>query len=263
MFNKLPDPDLATLARPPAQLVVFGLSWEEERPLRPSDGISWQRLLAASGFEGAPLQKVQQQTVNISGIQGRAFSMSPSEIREGWQVARSDQSGHAALYADSCTLERITYPGFDAFADEIRAVAGAAQELLNPSIRTRISLRYANALSTPEATSPSYWREKVSPSFLSLGSDDRLVDDFSRLLSIADFKEGDTGVQVRFAFQPDAVFPNAVVYIFDIEATNGALTSFTIESCVEAARALNKLARKLFNAILTPTYIETLKTPNA
>ncbi|MGH7757425.1 MAG: hypothetical protein ACREM8_14230, partial [Vulcanimicrobiaceae bacterium] len=61
MLDALPDADPAVLARPPAQVVTFSLTVESERPLKPADGVGWQRALDERGYMPSVLRKAVQQ----------------------------------------------------------------------------------------------------------------------------------------------------------------------------------------------------------
>lgn len=257
MFTALPEPDPAVLARPPANLVVFNLAIEAERDLRPSDGVAWQKLLEENGVEAPLLQKVQQQTIAIGGPFRSAAST--VETRDGWKAVRKDQLSQATVFSNGCTIERLNYPGFELFSAEMRAVTSALASLFSPSLRTRVGLRYANALSSTEATQASYWMGKVEPSFLGVGADKRFQDDFERTLAIVDFKDGDVAVQVRSGLQPDVVNSGCLAFAFDVEIFDGALTSFSVDSTMERIREMNRVARQVFQAILTPAFFDSLK----
>jgi uncharacterized protein (TIGR04255 family) len=260
MFKALPEPDPAVLARPPANLVVFNLAIEAERDLKPSDGVAWQKLLEENGLEAPLLQKVQQQTLTFAAGPGsRVAPPTAVDVRDGWKAVRRDQLSQAAVFANGCTVERLSYPGFDAFYTEMRAATVSLGALFTPSLRTRIGLRYSNALSSQEAKQASYWVGKVESSFLGVGADARLQDEVERTLAIADFREGDSAVQVRSGLQPDVVNTGCIAFAFDVEIFDGALTSFDVDACMERARDLNRIARQVFQAILTETYFRSLK----
>lgn len=259
MFSALPEPDSAVLTRAPASAVVFTAAIEEERAIRPSDGILWQKLLGQHGFAGRTLQKVKQQTLSVAGRLGQPLLATGGESHDGWQILRDDNVAQAAVYAQSCTLERLAYPGFEAFATEIESVCRAFADLLTPSVRTRVSLRYSNALSTPEATSAEYWEGKVEPAFLFAAGDARLRADVQRTFAMSDFRDDPWGLQIRGAVQPDAVHEGAVAFVFDIECWNGSLAPFSVDSCLEDVGQLNRYARQAFQAVLTRSYYESLK----
>ena len=264
MFKALPEPDPAVLARPPANLVVFNLAIEAERDLRPSDGVAWQKLLEENGLKAPLLQKVQQQTLTFTGIPAlRVASTQTVETRDGWKAVRKDQESQATVFANGCTVERLNYPGFNAFSTEMRAACAAIAALFSPSLRTRVGLRYANALSMPEAKKPSFWQGKVEPSFLGVGADKRLQGDIERSLAIVDFRDGDVVAQVRSGLQPDVVHTGCYAFAFDIEIFDAALTQFSVESCLERAKDLNRIARQLFQAILTESFFKSLKKAKA
>lgn len=260
MFKALPDPDPAVLARPPANLVVFNLAIEAERDLRPSDGVAWQKLLEENGFKAPLLQKVQQQTLTVTGIPAmRVAATQTVETRDGWKAVRKDQESQATIFANGCTVERLSYPGFEAFSAEMQAAATALGALFSPSLRTRVALRYANALSSPEAKELSFWQGKVEASFLGVGADKRLDDDIERTFTIADFRDGDVVAQVRSGLQPDVVHSGCYAFAFDIEVSDAALTQFSVELCLERSKDLNRIARQLFQAVLTEDFFKSLK----
>lgn len=265
MLESLPAPDDAILAVPSAQVVTFAISVEEERSLRPADGIAWQRALTEHGFETSVLQKVVQRNISVNAlVAGAGAQVAPSiEARDGWLAIHRNFPSKASLFREGLSLERQSYPGFSEFRKEIEAVCRAIADVLHPSLRTRLNLRYSNALSTEKAVSAAYWRGKVSPAFLGIGADERLGTAFQRTFSVIDFVQDDITLQVRSGLQPDAVYPNAVAFVFDVDVSNAALVEFNVESCLAQTDDLNRYARQMFQAILTKEQFKKMKAKNA
>jgi uncharacterized protein (TIGR04255 family) len=260
MFKELPAPDDAVLANAPANVVVFAIAFEAERDLRPADGINWQRTLDKHGYSSATLQKVVQRNINVQATIGPGVAAVPSiDSREGWLTVSRTAQSQASIYKNGIMLERIAYSGFTDFCKEIEAACLALNEVLTPSLRSRLSLRYSNALSEADASTASYWSGKIAAPFLSIASDERLSADFQRTLSVLDFADGEQTLQVRSGLQPDAVHEGAIAFVFDIEVANVGLKPFSVDSCLADVRTLNYSARQMFQAIVTPTFFVTLK----
>jgi uncharacterized protein (TIGR04255 family) len=260
MLEALPPPDDSILRKPPANVVTFAIGIEEERTLKPADGIAWQRALTDLDYPTSSLQKVFQRsfTVDTSVVQGTNVAPNVTS-RDGWQASYRGKRSQTALYSDGVTLERQEYPGFTDFQGEIRSVCGALNNVLSPSIRTRLSLRYSNALSSEQATDSSYWLNRVEAPFLSVAADERLSSSITRFFTVIDFNNDDITMQVRCGIQPDVVLTGNKAFVFDIDLTHVRLCPFNIESSLEDARLLNRLARKMFQAILTNDYYNELK----
>jgi len=260
MFKELPAPDDAVLPNAPATVVVFAIAIEAERDLRPADGISWQRALEKHGYKSAALQKVVQRNINVQATIGLNVGVVPSiEAREGWLVVSRTGQSQAAIYKSGIMLERTAYAGFSDFSKEIESVCLSLTEVLEPSLRTRLTLRYSNALSDPRASTASFWYGKITTPFLSIASDERLSADFQRTLSVLDFADDEQTLQVRSGLQPDVVHEGAVAFVFDIEVANVGLTAFLVETCLADVKNLNYCARQMFQAIITPDFFASLK----
>jgi uncharacterized protein (TIGR04255 family) len=257
MLSAFPDPDPALLSKPPAQLVTFSLTVEAERPLKPADGAAWLRALHERGFSPSILRKVIQQTVTVQAG-GPLAVTSAGEKSDAWQVMQRDHEKNATLSATGFTLERSRYPGFDVFAEEVRGACDVFREMFEPSLRTRIALRYSNALSQPEAKSHRFWKNKVANIFLSLAADDRF-EELTRTFSIVELQDNSLGVQIRSGLQPDVVYSGAIAFVFDIEASDNELTTFSVDDTLDALSTLNRMARQIFQTVLTPKYFATLK----
>jgi uncharacterized protein (TIGR04255 family) len=261
MLEALPPPDDAVLARPSATVVVFSLGIEEERDLKPADGIGWQKALALHGYATGTLQKVFQRNINVQTLLLQGVAAAPPAIssRDGWQAGYRGKPSQAALYRDGVTLERLEYPGFTEFKKEIRSVCTALRDVLHPSLRTRLSLRYSNALSSEQATTAEFWSDKVERSFLSVAADARLRPSMARSFSVTDFNDDEVTLQVRSGVQPDAAIPGNVAFVFDIDLSHLGLTPFDIDSSMDDVALLNRYARQMFQAIITPDYYAEMK----
>lgn len=257
MFDTLAAPDGTPLpGRAPVEIVTFQLDFEEERPLRPKDGLAWQRLLTGRGLKLPRLSQVRQQVMSLDVTTSQA---SLGTQRVGWQAFFDDDSSNTCLFSSAVNLERQGYPGFDRFRDECMHVFDAAEELVGPKVQTRLTLRYANALSDPDATSFGFWRGKVRDHFLGPIIDDHLLPNYERAVAVFHFVSGSHSADLRIGTQPDRVYQGSQAIVFVTEVYEQGVKEIHRNELVETLESLHTTALKLFYSLLTDDYAKKLR----
>lgn len=251
MFNRLPDPDRTLLRAAPVNLVVFTLNYDAALPWVPQAGIRWRDALSAQGITGKLLGANQHQMNVTPGMP------TESRTRRGFQVSQ-DNGVTATLYEDSVVLEARQYAGWPLHRDLIQKLLTTANEQRQIVVESSLALRYVNALSDEEARTAAFWHDKVNAAFLGPASDSDLLDDFKRGLYLLTFNDGALNAEVRVGVQPDAVFPNCVAFVFDLEFTDAEQREFRVDEALARADELNTAALKGFQRILAPQYLREL-----
>lgn len=257
MFKTLAEPDGSPLPGPaPVEIVMLQLDFEEERPLRPRDGIAWQRLLTNRDLNLPRLNPVRQAALNMDVVSHQATVASQ---RNGWQTFFDDGLSNACLFSSGFNIERYHYPGFDRFLDECSHLYEATEELLAPKVQTRISLRYSNALSDERATDAGFWNDKVRAHYLGPLRDACLAADYERGVSLFHFSSGTQQADLRIGTQPDRVHEGSQAVVFVTEAFEQSIKEMHRNEFLDAMKSLHSIALKLFYSVLTPEYAEELR----
>lgn len=258
MFDQLPAPDERPLAHAPVQIATFQLDFEEERALKPRDGIAWQQEFKKRGHKIPRLTSVKQQAINVSIGAGRAERTVSSE-RAGWQVFFEDGVSNAALFSTGVNLEHFNYEGYGNLRRAALDAFDAAAELLAPQVQQRITLSYSNALSEEDAKSVDYWRGKIRREFLGPAYEPALSENLTRSFTVLSWSEADYSVDMQLAIQPDQVFSGSKAFVFQTEAVRKGIAPLARTEVENTVDALHTIALKLFTAVLEPAYLETLR----
>lgn len=257
MFQSIADPDDRPLpGAPPVGIVTFQLDFEEERKLAPKDGVAWQRLLNDRGLHLPRLSQVKQQNFAVDVLGQRQLITGE---RSGWQVFLDDKVSNLCLYSTAVSLERYGYTGFESFRKECMMAFDALAELLAPTVQTKLSLRYANALSDPKAEKLSFWRGKVRPHFLGPPADEHLVLDYDQGLSMFRFVNGALKADIRVGTQPDQVHRGCQAVVWQTEVYEELVKELSRENFEQTLDELHNMALKLFYEVLTPEYAKELR----
>ncbi len=254
MFNRLPEPDTTPLGNSPLGLVLCTLAIDEERPLKSRDATQWQRRLAEA-YSAGSLNRVIQQTVNLRMGPLGAQATGQPEMQEGWRLVRRDGAGYAEMFAGSCTVAATRFPGFVVFREQLRAVWAVYADILDPQVRSRLSIQYFNALSEEGATSATYWETRVHERFLGLAADERFADMLTNEMGIVDFQGERFSCRLRHAIQADAAIAGNIAYVFDIEVKDEAPVDLDMAASLEEVEQMNRGALQMFQAVLTENYL--------
>jgi uncharacterized protein (TIGR04255 family) len=261
MTTMMGEPYRHPLPHPPLALVAAQIDFAKSERNLPNKEIFRFRDAVNRSADGAYGELTQirknQVTVQIGAFGPSATSEPESTL--GWRLAFRDQSLSLAVFADSITLESRTYGGWaEAFRPRLQDAIIAAFEVFAPDVETRLGLRYVNALSRHDATTPAYWRGKIQPAFLGPLGDDRLATGLQSSASRASLLFDDVGANIGMAYQPDAALPGRTAAIFDIDVFRQGAREFTIEAALSGADLLNTTALQIFQSILTTNFFEEL-----
>ena len=256
----LAEPRRAPLRYPPLGLVAFQVSFPEaDRKFSSGKEIFAFRDALHRGSERyGELTQVRRNQVTIQiGSLGPTTTEPTGAL--GWRLAVRDQSWSISLFPDSVVLESRSYGGWtESFRPHLLDAIVSTAEALKPDVETRLGLRYVNAFSSEEATSPLFWRNKLQPAFLGPIGDERLSGAFTTSGGRISFKFDDVEAVVAMAFQPDAVLAGRTAAVFDIDVFRQGAREFSPTSAMDGADLLNTRALQIFQSIVTPSYLQEL-----
>ncbi len=261
MSVELEEPDRAPLRKAPLGLVACQVNFSEIDRRLASKGVFRYRDVLNQGAGGyGELTQIRKNQVTLQLGAFGATSTSDSSSSLGWRLATRDQAWSVALFADSVTLESRAYDNWaDTFRPRLRDALTGAIEAFGPEVETRLGLRYVNALSHDGATTPGYWCDKIKSSFLGPLGDDRLGSFFTGSTTRSTFAFDDVHAVVSLAFQPDAVRPNRVATVFDVDVFREGAREFVFDNLIQAADLLNTRALQVFQSIVSPSYLDELR----
>jgi uncharacterized protein (TIGR04255 family) len=261
MTSLIAEPDRRPLPDPPLALVAAQIDFAQSERSLPNKEIFRFRDAVNRNSGGAygELTQIRKNQISVQiGALGPSTTSEPTSSL-GWRLAVRDQSLSLSVFADSITLESRTYGGWAAaFRPRLQDAIIAAFEVFAPDVETRLGLRYVNALSHNDATSPTYWRDKIQPAFLGPLGDDQLAAAFQASAGRASLAFDGVSANVGIAFQPDAALPGRTAAIFDIDVFRQGAREFTIDSALSGADLLNTTALQIFQSILARSFFEGL-----
>jgi uncharacterized protein (TIGR04255 family) len=259
MAVQLGEPERAPLRYPPLGLVAFQVNFPEaERKLSSKEIFAFRDALHRGPERYGELTQIRRNQVTIQIGSLGPTTTEPSGAL-GWRLAVRDQSWSLSLFPDSVVLECRTYRGWsEDFRPRLLDAMTSTAAALKPEVETRLGLRYVNAFSSDDATSPAFWRDKIQPAFLGPIGDERLSPAFSSSGGRITFAFDDVEAVVATAFQPDAVLSGRTAAVFDIDVFRQGAREFSIASALEGADLLNTRALQIFQSIVAPSYLQEL-----
>jgi uncharacterized protein (TIGR04255 family) len=261
MSVELREPAREPLRNAPLGVVICQVNFSEvDRKLASKGVFKYRDFLNRDTGGYGELTQVRRNQVTIQvGALGNT-STSDSATSLGWRLATRDQSWAVTIFADSVILESRAYDSWAAaFRPRLeRALAGAV-EAFGPDLQTRIGLRYINALSHIDASTPMYWLDKIQPAFLGGLGDRSLGTYFMASASRNTFNFDEIQATVSLAFQADVAIVGRTAVVFDIDVFRQVAREFTLDDLICAADLLNTRALQIFQSIVTDSYLESLK----
>lgn len=259
MVAKLAEPQRTPLRYPALGLVAFQINFPEaERKLSSKEIFAFRDALHKGPERYGELTQIRRNQVSIQiGSLGPTATEPSSAL--GWRLAVRDQSWAISLFPDSVAVECRAYEGWsESFRPHLLDAVASVAEALKPEVETRMGLRYVNAFSDEEATSPGFWRDKVQAAFLGPIGDEHLSDAVTASGGRVSFSFGDVEAVVAMSFQPDAVLAGRTAAVFDIDVFRQGAREFSIPSIIDGADRLNTYALQIFQSIITPSYLQEL-----
>jgi uncharacterized protein (TIGR04255 family) len=261
---RLPEIDHRPLTRPPLEVVVFQVRFEQNLALVAGDTLLrlHEHLHGADG----PYPRVESQQVVAAqmqiGPQGITQLPSPaSQPVRGVRMRSDDGAWTVSVMPDFVALETTAYT---TWADDCRAriqdILTAIDEHVHPRVEERIGLRYVNRISEPEVAVPADFQGLVSEGLLGAAADEF-------------WTAGITGIQQQIEIHVSAdiqcILRHGTIprntgfgidgYLLDIDLFRQQPRRFNVDSIIACSDQLNDAATALFQNSLTSSYLDRLR----
>jgi len=251
----LPDPSTVTLAHAPLQLVVCQV--RHDRNLAVADGGRVLAIREQLGIYPRIEETAQQEIGLVIGPTG-AQPLGGGGQQKGWRLLSEDGAWTVALLPDFFALECTGYTSWTEFRERVRGLVDAVLAHLQPTIELRLGLRYVDRISLPVIKEPRGWSGYINEHFLGPALDQQVGPALSALQQLVQL-QGPDGVQVLLRHgtqleQPSGEWP----YVLDTDCFRGDSRGLEVDSLMQSADALHKLALQVFQAAITPQLHELL-----
>lgn len=248
-----------TLAKPAIELAVAEVRFAAAADaVAEPVGLQFRDVLRDTGLAFENFEPVVTQEVNIemtpSG--GRATGVSASQ---GWACSDAATGILVTVMPLSVAVQTRTYHRWSATLEPvIETSLRAATELLRPSLRTRIGLRYVNRFVNSAARSPLDWEPQFHPSLLgpvASGPLSEHVKSSQQQLELG--WDGGLAGLVRHGAFVDAAANHAYSYLLDLDVFDTATEAFQAHDCLQRLTEMNRAAAELFKSLLAEGHLDS------
>jgi uncharacterized protein (TIGR04255 family) len=260
--------DEAPLARSPIVSVVWQLRFEDHPTLAaPEAVLRFQELLGgAEQFSFVLLPKIEL-TVQAASPAGKLPGPAASATGGGWRLSAIDDSWQISANSGSLAVETTRYGTWEKdFSPRLEKVLGVLQEIGAPVIESRLGLRYVNVVTSsvvrrPPISAASELAGLIAPWLLGPLNEP----------SLRDSVQASQG-RVAFSFeQSNATLNHGVIstetselgYLIDIDAFREGGRALRIDDVLRHSAVLHSMALGLFQASLTPSALEMMRSDPA
>ncbi len=247
-----------TLEKPAIELAVAEVRFRADASvISERSGLAFREILRGSGLALDGLDPVVTQELNIemTSTGGRATSNSASQ---GWACRDSTTGLVVTLLPFSVAIQTHKYLRWsETFQPLLTAALAGANELLAPSLRTRIGLRYVNRFVNPAATQPADWSGRFDPALLGplvAGPLAGLIKGSEQQLEIG-WDDGVTGMVRHGAFVDPAV-GFAYSYLLDLDVSESTTEPFDPSDCLDRLIGMNRKSAELFRSLLSGSHLQ-------
>jgi uncharacterized protein (TIGR04255 family) len=258
MTLHLPEPNDVTLDRSPLEFVVCQV--RHERILAVSDprrGLAVHDRLA----EAYPQmeQRPSMQAVMLLG-QGRAPAMSHEQGPVGWTLRSEDGDWTVTLDPEFFSVETSAYVSWSDFEGRLSTLCEAVNDAYEPTLETRLGLRYVDQVKDPAVAEPAGWRGWIRDEMLG----PLVIEGFAPAIrGIEQQVEFDAGGGYRVVLRHGTSLdqsPSTWAYLLDHDCFRQSARPFTVSGVLEAASDLHRLALQVFQSVITPKLYDYLLT---
>jgi uncharacterized protein (TIGR04255 family) len=191
-----------------------------------------------------------------SGVAGLQIATGSAR---GWRLRSSDAMWTATVTPESMSVETSRYENWTDFRHRLRLLLDAISAHLHPTFEHRLGLRYVDRLTHQNAVTPSDWNGRIVPPLLGLLADERFADAVRVSQHVEELTtDDDVQVVLRYGHlqQTDASVPSQ--FLLDTDCFRSAMRPFTVDEVLQGVDQLHTLALQLFEAALTPEYLDYL-----
>jgi uncharacterized protein (TIGR04255 family) len=253
---RLPDPAPRQLERSPLDVVVCQLQYEHN--LAVADAKTARAIHDALGGRHGDFPRVEQiqtQTVSVGIGPSPSVSTSPSA---GWRFTNADRTWVLTIVPEHVSVETASYTNWESFASMLGTVLGAIAEHVDPAFENRLGLRYIDLIKGDRVVTPQGWSEIIDSRLLGpvlqpgLGTAIRAAQ--QQLVLELD----DQGTICAFRHGLVASTDEAPAYVLDYDFYREGSRGFDVGDVLATAARFNTFALQLFQASITPEYLESL-----
>jgi uncharacterized protein (TIGR04255 family) len=254
----LPAPDERPLARSPLAQVVCQLRFGATVPVTAGVAAEFTTFMRDRGFDYPKADPMQTLTVNVNPLRGAESVAGPS----GWRL-QSDDGWVVGFSDDSLSLETTRYANWhDDFRKRLEAALGALNELIGPEAETRLGIRFIDIITTPVVHSLTEWRGRIADWLLGPLLHERIGPALTNMQQQLALDLGDNAkATIRHGTFPDAARESAYTYLLDCDIYRDRLLPFDVQEVHRAADAFHVSALSLFQAMVTPEFLASLREP--
>ena len=247
-----------TLAKPAIELAVAEVRFrsDNETILEPV-GLAFREAIRVSGLALDSFEPVVAQEVNIEMTNAGARTTGAT-ASQGWACRDTVTGIVVTLMPFSVAVQTRAYARWsETFQPILEAALDGVAELLGPSLRTRIGLRYVNRFVDPEAHRPGDWAARFHPSLLgpvTSGPLAECITSSQQQLEVA--WEGGLSGLIRHGAFVDSAVGRAYSYLLDLDVSDGATEPFDRSECLERLTQMNRASAELFKSLLAEHHLE-------
>ena len=246
------------LDRPAIELAIAEVRFLSDVEAIPQEtGLEFREAVRGSGLAMDQLEPIVTQEINIemTPAGGRATGRSAAQ---GWACRDTGTGRLVTLMPFSVAVQT---QGYGRWSDTFEPVLAVALEgvgaLLQPSLRTRVGLRYVNRFANPNARSAHDWASTFDAALLGpvvAGPIADVIRSSQQQLELS-WDEGIGGLIRHGAFVDPAV-NGAYSYLLDLDLSDSSTEPFDPSDCLRRLTALNRKAAELFRSLVTESHLE-------
>jgi len=255
----LPAPDRTPLAAPPLLVTLCQVRYDAREDLTSASAA--KQLLKHLGPLGLDTmtQVRQQQLVLIAGRSTEPLGQEAPPQPAGWQFTNASGATTVNVLTDQMTLETRRYPGWDAFLALWDNCVSALIESANPTISTRVGLRYVNRIKSRHARTPRDFgrADLVDPAFSGPIEASPLSDYVTATEGRATlkFRDGMDSL-VQYGVITEEAAP---AFVLDIDCFRPEAIEFDQQSLLSIVGVLNERALQIFQTVVGPSLQDEMK----
>jgi len=258
----LPPADRRLLSAPPLELAVVEVRYlADGADIPPAVGLALRARLAELGFRFARLEQARQNRVSIDLSTDAQPSSHVEELALGWQLTAEDQNMHVTLMPASVTVQTTDYLRWSvSLRPALYAVLTAVEELRPPTLVQRVGLRYVDRFVERTVRGALGWHGRIDEHLLGPVLHPSIGPVTQQSQQQVELRLGENqGALLRHGAFVDPAAGGATSYILDIDVFDAEPQPFDADELARRAEQLNRTAASLFQASLTPEYLQSLQ----
>lgn len=259
----LPSANAMLLARAPLELAVVEIRFLAPPANLSSElGLAIRDRLRQAGYDLPRLEPANEGRVSIQLTPGVLPVSQVEQVASGWQLISSDERTQLTVMPGAVVIQTSKYERWSAtLRPLLEVLLHAAAELMEPSLVSRIGLRYINRISDPEVADAQGWRGRLQDALLGPVCHPVFGDRVHTAQQQVELKLGSSGQGALLRHGPfvDPAVSSAVSYLLDIDVFDSETRPFQSEELVNRAESLNRTAASLFKNSFTSAYFTELR----